>query len=60
MEDPEGCPGIDPEIAAVLADPAASDWLKTALRSALVRDLVDAANDADVLAQLPDRRCRSI
>lgn len=32
-------PGID----EVLADPAASYWLKTALRSALCRDPVDAA-----------------
>jgi hypothetical protein len=44
----------------VLADPAASHWLKAALRSALTRDPVDAANDADVLAQLLDRRVRAV
>ena len=49
-----------PEIAAVLHDPAASSWLKTCLCSALSRDPVDAANDAEVLAQLLDRRCRDI
>jgi hypothetical protein len=44
----------------VLADPAATDWLKAALRTALSRDPVDAANDAEVLAQLLDQRCRDI
>ena len=36
----------------ILDDPGASDWLKEALRSALKRDPVDAANDAEVLATL--------
>jgi hypothetical protein len=48
------------EIEQVLADPAASFWLKEALRSALDRDPVDAANDAEVLAQLLGRRCQEI
>lgn len=48
------------EIEQVLADPAASFWLKACLRSALDRDPVDAANDADLLAQLLDRRCQEI
>jgi hypothetical protein len=48
------------EIEQVLADPAASFWLKEALSSALDRDPVDAANDAEVLAQLLDRRCQEI
>ena len=48
------------EIEQVLADPAASFWLKGALSSALDRDPVDAANDAEVLAQLLDRRCQEI
>ena len=46
-------PGID----EVFADPAASDWLKTALRSSLYRDPVDAAHDSVVLARLLGRRC---
>lgn len=49
-----------PEIEAVLEDPAASFWLKDALRSALLRDPVDATNDSEVLARLLDRRCRDI
>ena len=43
----------------VLLDPAASIWLKDALRSSLARDPVDAANDAEVLASLLEERCRS-
>lgn len=34
----------------IFADPAASFWIKSALRAALDRDPVDAANDAEVLA----------
>lgn len=49
-------PGID----EVLADPAASLWLKTALRSALCRDPVDAAHDAEILARLLAERCDQI
>jgi hypothetical protein len=49
-----------PRIDEVLDDPAASLWLKAALRSALSRDPVDAANDADVLATLLDGRCYSM
>ena len=49
-----------PEPEEVLRDPAGSFWLKDALRSALARDPVDAANDAEVLARLLDRRCRKL
>jgi hypothetical protein len=49
-----------PEIEEVLADPAASYWLQAALRSALTRDPVDAANDSEILARLLERRCRAI
>jgi hypothetical protein len=48
-----------PAIDDILDDPAASLWLKAALCSALSRDPVDAANDAEVLAQVLDRRCRN-
>lgn len=47
-----------PTIDAILGDPAASFWLKAALPSALSRDLVDAANDAAVLAQVLESGCR--
>jgi hypothetical protein len=53
---PVDLPGID----EVLADAAASYWLKTALRSALCRDPVDAANDSEILARLLQRRCDRI
>jgi hypothetical protein len=49
-----------PEIDEVLADPAVSFWLQAALRSALSRDPVDAANDSETLARLLERRCRAI
>jgi hypothetical protein len=55
-DDKQAVFGIDD----VLRDPAASFWLKDSLRSALARDPVDAANDAEVLAQLLERRCHSI
>ena len=45
-------PGDLPGIHDVLGDPAASDWLKAALCSALRRDPVDAANDSEILARL--------
>jgi len=48
------------DIEQITDDPAASFWLKNALRSALIRDPVDAANDAEVLAEVLDQRCRKI
>ena len=57
----DGVPAVDlPSVEEVLADPAASFWLKTALRSALCRDPVDAAHDSEILAQLLGRRCDEI
>jgi len=47
-------------IDEVHADPAASYWLKTALRSALSRDPVDAAHDSEILARLLEDRCDKI
>ena len=49
-----------PSIDEVLADPAASFWLKMALRSALRCDPVDAAHDSEILAQLLGHRCDAI
>jgi hypothetical protein len=62
MTRPAEPPNFDalPAIAGVLRDPATSSWLKTSLCSALSRDPVDAANDAEVLAQLLERRCRDV
>jgi hypothetical protein len=49
-----------PSPEEVLRDPAASVWLQSCLAQALVRDPVDAANDAEILARLLDRRCREV
>lgn len=48
------------DIDRVLSDLAASDWLKTALRGALKRDPVDAAADAEYLAELLGERCDAV
>ena len=40
------------DLGAILNDSAASDWLKSALSGALTRDPVDAANDAEIVAQV--------
>jgi hypothetical protein len=48
-----------PSSQEILADPAASDWLKSALKSAAERDPVDALNDALVLAATLEERLRS-
>ncbi|MGO4395891.1 hypothetical protein AB4Z46_31505 [Variovorax sp. M-6] len=45
------------EINEVLGSLEASEWLKNALTAALCRDCVDAAHDAEQLAQLLARRC---
>ena len=44
----------------ILADPAASHWLKEALKSALERDPVDALNDALALAGVLEDRLRAV
>jgi hypothetical protein len=49
-------PTPDPE--GILADPAASEWLKSALRTAARRDPVDALNDALLLAAVLEERLR--
>lgn len=46
-----------PKVEAIAADPAASYWLKAALRGALDRDPVDAAADALRLADALDEWC---
>jgi hypothetical protein len=44
----------------ILNDPAASDWLRRALASALDRDPVDAAADARLLFEVLEERCGAI
>jgi hypothetical protein len=53
-------PTPDREGEGILDDPAASDWLKGALRTALERDPVDALNDALVLAATLEERLRAV
>src|SRR5262249_40312179 len=57
---PENSSDDLPSVSQVLGDPAASSWLTHALATALIRDPVDAANDAEALARLLDGRCREI
>lgn len=45
------------EIEAILCDPATSGWLKRCLEEALTRDPVDAANDAELLAEVLASHC---
>jgi hypothetical protein len=53
---PPNIPQLTPQ--DIFADPSASRWLQDALRAALHRDPVDAANDAEVLAGILDRCMR--
>ncbi len=48
------------DVSAVLADPSASHWLKQSIESALLRDPVDALNDALVLAAVLDGHLRGV
>ena len=50
----------DSNVEEVMTDQAASDWLKTALRTALERDPVDALNDALALAAALEQRLRTV
>ena len=51
--------GASPAAQDILADQAASSWLRSALQSALERDPVDALNDSLVLAAALDAHLRS-
>lgn len=44
-------------IEEVLRNPSTSIWLSMALQGAIRRDPLEAANDAQVLYQLLERRC---
>ncbi|VVP61634.1 hypothetical protein PS874_06314 [Pseudomonas fluorescens] len=46
---------VEAEIKDLIGSPDASVWQKQALQTALSRDYIDAANDADVLRDLLDR-----
>ena len=50
----------DERIRHMLNDPAASRWLRNALRAALDRDPVDAANDAEILGEVLNARAEAV
>ena len=53
-------PAVDPGVDEVLGDPAASNWLKSALRESLERDSVNALNDGLALAGTLGQRLRQV
>ena len=48
------------KIELIINDPCSSFWLKAALETALKRDPVDAANDAELLYEILSKRCDAI
>lgn len=50
----------DPAVQRLLTAPDVSSWLKDTLRSALQRDPVDAARDAELLHQVLSVRADSL
>ena len=52
-------PAEEMSVEGILADDAASNWLKTALQEALKRDPVDSLNDALALAGALEDRLRA-
>ena len=48
------------DVRSVLADPATSYWLMSAIEASLLRDPVDALNDALVLAAVLDGHLREV
>lgn len=51
---------IELDIDRVRNDPSASFWLKRTLDAALTRDPVDAASDAEILADILKRRAEQL
>lgn len=50
---------ITAEMEALIESPDTSNWLKSALRSALTRDCTDAVSDAEVLYRILDRHAEA-
>jgi hypothetical protein len=48
------------QVLAVSEDPAASDWLKTALVESINRDPNDAARDAEILCRILQLRSAAV
>jgi hypothetical protein len=49
-----------PSVETLLRDPSTSFWMRNALVSAMSRDPVDSANDAELLAKVLNRRCERL
>jgi hypothetical protein len=60
LSDQEPPQAFLPAAEQLLDDPAASLWFKSALSAALARDPVQAANEAQVLAQILNRRADAV
>lgn len=60
LSDQEPPQAFLPTAEQLLSDPAASLWFKSALSAALARDPVQAANEAQVLAQILNRRADAV
>lgn len=48
------------KINSVMADPCTHDWLRKSIRALTQQDPVDAARDAEILAELMRLRCQEI
>lgn len=48
------------QVETIISDPTTSDWLRSALSSALDRDPVDALNDAELLASTLKERLETV
>lgn len=57
---PDLLAAVDAEIRRIIDDPSASRWLRGALRDAVCRDPLDAAEDARVLDELMKLRLNTI
>lgn len=53
-------PVTEGQVEGILSDPAASNWLKSAIQESLERDPVDALNDALALAGVLEDRLRQV
>ena len=52
--------GSDAEIKALLSNPSTSWWLRDTLKTALIRNPTDTANDAEILALILSKRAQEL
>ena len=51
---------IEAVIARTIGDPSTSNWLREALTDAMLRDPLDALNDAEALVAMLDTRLTAL